>query len=216
MARKQAVRPEQPRPSLWEVQKHERRQAVLAAAKSLIAAKGYDKTTIEDIAAAAGLSTPTVYNYFGTKLDLLLALYLEDREIALDKLAKIVERSWKDPLDLFLAMLDADLHEEVDVVSHALWRQIAAAEATQNEGRHHATFKGINDRHLAAITAAARKMVEEGLLAADTDVKAVAELFHYLSEGFYRKVIATTDTRFAAFRNDAKRQLKVMLAGIRA
>ena len=216
MARKQAVRPEQPRPSLWEVQKHERRQAVLAAAKSLIAAKGYDKTTIEDIAAAAGLSTPTVYNYFGTKLDLLLALYLEDREIALDKLAKIVARSWKDPLDLFLAMLDADLHEEVDVVSHALWRQIAAAEATQNEGRHHATFKGINDRHLAAITAAVRKMMEEGLLAADTDVKAVAELFHHLSEGFYRKVIATTDTRFAAFRNDAKRQLKVMLAGIRA
>jgi AcrR family transcriptional regulator len=157
-----------------------------------------------------------VYNYFGTKLDLLLALYLEDREIALDKLAKIVARSWKDPLDFFLAMLDADLHEEVDVVSHALWRQIAAAEATQNEGRHHATFKGINDRHLAAITAAVRKMMEEGLLAADTDVKAVAELFHYLSEGFYRKVIATTDTRFAAFRNDAKRQLKVMLAGIRA
>jgi AcrR family transcriptional regulator len=214
MARKQAARQE--RPSLWVVQKQERRQAVLAAAKALIAANGYDETTIEEIAAAAGLSTPTVYNYFGTKLDLLLALYLEDREIALEKVARIVEKGWKDPLDFFLAMLDADLHEEVDVVSHALWRQIAAAEATQNEGRHYATFKGINDRHIAAITAAIRKMVEEGLLVPDTDLKALAELFHHLSEGFYRKVIATTDTRFAAFRGDAKRQLKIMLAGIRA
>ena len=213
MARKQTA--QQERPSLWVVQKQERRQAVLAAAKALIAANGYDETTIEEIAAAAGLSTPTVYNYFGTKLDLLLALYLEDREIALEKVAKIVEKSWKDPLGFFLAMLDADLHEEVDVVSHALWRQIAAAEATQNEGRHHATFKGINDRHIAAITAAVRKMVEEGLLVPDTDVKALTELFHHLSEGFYRKVIATTDTRFAAFRGDAKRQLKIMLAGIR-
>ena len=213
MARKQTARQE--RPSLWVVQKQERRQAVLAAAKALIAANGYDETTIEEIASAAGLSTPTVYNYFGTKLDLLLALYLEDREIALEKVAKIVEKSWKDPLDFFLAMLDADLHEEVDVVSHALWRQIAAAEATQNEGRHHATFKGINDRHIAAITAAIRKMLEEGLLVPDTDVKALAELFHHLSEGFYRKVIATTDTRFAAFRGDAKRQLKIMLAGVR-
>jgi AcrR family transcriptional regulator len=214
MARKQAAR--QKGPSLWEVQKQERRQAVLVAAKSLIAASGYDKPTIEDIAAAAGLSTPTVYNYFGTKVDLLLALYLEDREIVLSEIATIVAKSWKDPLDFFLAMLEADLREDADVPSHALWRQIAAAEVTQNEGRHRATFKGIYDRHIAAITSAARKMVEEGLLVPGTDVKAVAELFHHLSEGFYRKVIATTDTRFAAFKGDAKRQLKVMLAGIRA
>jgi AcrR family transcriptional regulator len=214
MARKQAARQE--RPSLWEVQKQERRKAVLVAAKSLIAASGYDKPTIEDIAAAAGLSTPTVYNYFGTKLDLLLALYLEDREIALSEIATTVAKSWKDPIDFFLAMLEADLREDADVPSHALWRQIAAAEVTQNEGRHHATFKGINDRHIAAITTAVRRMVEEGLLVPGTDVKAVAELFHHLSEGFYRKVIATTDTPFAAFRGDAKRQLKVMLAGIRA
>jgi AcrR family transcriptional regulator len=214
MAQKQTARQE--RPSLWAVQKQERRQAVLAAAKALIVDKGYDKTTIEDIAVEAGVSAPTVYNYFGTKLDLLMALYLEDREIALHKLSVIIERSWKDPLDFFLAMLDADMHEEVDVVSHALWRQIAAAEATQNEGRHHATFKSINDRHIAAITAAVRKMVTEGLLSPETDVKAVAELFHHLSEGIYRKVIATAETRFAAFRSDAKRQLKVLLAGIKA
>ncbi|HVJ34803.1 MAG TPA: TetR/AcrR family transcriptional regulator [Terriglobia bacterium] len=214
MARKQAARQE--KPSLWEVQKQERRRAVLLAAKALIAAKGYDKPTIEDIAAAAGLSTPTVYNYFGTKLDLLIALYLEDREIALSEITTIVAKSWKDPLDFFLAVLEADLREDADVPSHALWRQIAAAEVTENEGRHHATFKAINDRHMSAVTTGVRKMVDEGLLIPDTDVKAVAELFRYLSEGLYRKVVATTDTRFAAFKSDAKRQLKVMLAGIRA
>src|SRR6185369_13631646 len=116
MARKQAARQE--RPSLWEVQKQERRRAVLLAAKSLIAANGYDKPTIEDIATAAGLSTPTVYNYFGTKLDLLIALYLEDREISLSEIATIVAKSWKDPLDFFLAMLEADLREDDDVPSH--------------------------------------------------------------------------------------------------
>ena len=119
---------------------------MLVAAKSLIAASSYDKPTIEDIAAAAGLSTPTVYNYFGTKVDLLLALYLEDREIVLSEIATIVAKSWEDPLDFFLAMLEADLREDADVPSHALCRQIAAAEVTENEGRHQATFKGINDR----------------------------------------------------------------------
>jgi AcrR family transcriptional regulator len=214
MARKQAARRQGP--SLWELQKQERRRAVLLAAKSLIAAKGYDKPTIEDIAAAAGLSTPTVYNYFGTKLDLLLALYLEDREIVFSEFATIIAKPWKDPIDFFLALLETDLREDADVPSHALWRRIAAAEVTENEGRHHATFKSIHDRHIAAITAAVRKMVDEGLLAPGTDVKAVVELFHHLSEGFNRKVVATADTRFSAFRGDAKRQLKVMLAGIRA
>lgn len=51
-----------------------RRNQILDAAASVFAAKGYDRATTKEIAAAAGLSEGTIYNYFNTKLDLLIGL----------------------------------------------------------------------------------------------------------------------------------------------
>ena len=44
-----------------------KRDAILAAARNLFFARGIDATTIEDIAASAGVSKVTVYGHFGDK-----------------------------------------------------------------------------------------------------------------------------------------------------
>ena len=49
------------------------RSEVLAAARSEFAAKGYDRTTIRAVAAAAGVDAALVHHYFGSKDDLFLA-----------------------------------------------------------------------------------------------------------------------------------------------
>lgn len=48
-----------------------KRQAILAAAKGLFFQNGFDATTIEEIAAAAGVSKVTVYGHFGDKESIL-------------------------------------------------------------------------------------------------------------------------------------------------
>lgn len=50
------------------------RQVVLAAARRLFVSKGFDKTTIEGIAAAARVSAPTVYALFKSKAGVLKEL----------------------------------------------------------------------------------------------------------------------------------------------
>jgi AcrR family transcriptional regulator len=59
---------------LRERQKADRTRRILEAASTLFRAQGYDAVRIEDIAAAAEVSTGTCYNYFSTKGDLLLAI----------------------------------------------------------------------------------------------------------------------------------------------
>jgi AcrR family transcriptional regulator len=44
-------------------------------AQDLFVAQGYDETTIDDIAAAAGLSRRTLFRYFASKEDLVLGKY---------------------------------------------------------------------------------------------------------------------------------------------
>lgn len=52
-----------------------RRQQIIDAAIELFAAHGYDRVSQADVARRAGVAAPTMYEYFATKLDLLLAVY---------------------------------------------------------------------------------------------------------------------------------------------
>lgn len=60
--------------SLRERQKAQTREHLLDVAAQLIGERGYNDTTMDDIARAAGSSRATVYAYFATKDDLLRTL----------------------------------------------------------------------------------------------------------------------------------------------
>jgi AcrR family transcriptional regulator len=51
----------------------EREQQMLSAAHALFAERGYGAVTMDDVAAAAGITKPLLYNYFGNKERLYLA-----------------------------------------------------------------------------------------------------------------------------------------------
>jgi AcrR family transcriptional regulator len=66
---------------------------LLVASRDLFLEQGYARTSMEEIAARAGVSEQTVYNQFGTKCDLLAAVL--DRAIAGDAApVTVIERQW--------------------------------------------------------------------------------------------------------------------------
>lgn len=65
-------------PRVTEQHKERRRQAILDAAMDVFLGKGYQLTTVDDIAARSGLSVGALYRYFGTKSEIMLTL-LEQR-----------------------------------------------------------------------------------------------------------------------------------------
>src|SRR3954470_9762258 len=52
----------------------ERRVRILEAAEHAFAARGYHSTSMDDIAAAAGISKPVLYDHFSSKLHLYRSL----------------------------------------------------------------------------------------------------------------------------------------------
>ena len=61
-------------PTLREQKKQQTRQVISDAATSLFVERGFDRVTIADVAAAAGVAKMTVTNYFPRKEDLVLDL----------------------------------------------------------------------------------------------------------------------------------------------
>jgi AcrR family transcriptional regulator len=70
----------------------ETRDRILAAALDLFRDRGFDETTMRDIAAAAGVATGAAYYYFRSKEEVVLAFYtatnLEMRELLPPELAR--------------------------------------------------------------------------------------------------------------------------------
>jgi AcrR family transcriptional regulator len=66
----------------------ERREQLVQVGRSLFAAKGFDGTSIEEIAASANVSKPVVYEHFGGKEGLYAVVV--DREMA-DLLARLTQ-----------------------------------------------------------------------------------------------------------------------------
>ena len=62
--------------SLFDEHKAERRERIQAAARRLVAERGYEGLTMRDLARAARVSVPTLYNLFGSK-DAILAAEME-------------------------------------------------------------------------------------------------------------------------------------------
>jgi AcrR family transcriptional regulator len=88
------------RTSRRERLKQEREKRILDAAAMVFARNGYHRTTIRDIARQADVADGTIYNYFDSKFDLLVALMAQLAD--LDRM----------PADLFAAR-DQDMHDFV-------------------------------------------------------------------------------------------------------
>ena len=66
--------------SVREKKKRESRQAIMQAAITLFAEKGFEKTSIEELAKSAGIGKGTSYGYFQTKNDILHAFCEDELE----------------------------------------------------------------------------------------------------------------------------------------
>lgn len=61
-----------------EQKKKETRRKIINSAKTLFLEKGFDKTSTEQIANHCGIGSGTLFNYFATKAELLIAVMQDD------------------------------------------------------------------------------------------------------------------------------------------
>nr|WP_240477437.1 TetR/AcrR family transcriptional regulator [Jiangella muralis] len=73
-------------PSRVRMTGKQRREQLLDVGRALFAERGYDGTSIEEIAARAGVSKPVVYEHFGGKEGLYAVVVDREMELLLDRI----------------------------------------------------------------------------------------------------------------------------------
>jgi AcrR family transcriptional regulator len=99
-----------------ERKKLERREEILGSATDLFDRHGFEGVSVEAIAEAADVSLRTLYNFFPTKLDLLVASYIQSLRERLESAFANLEDPVADPIEGLYAWAKAqfDLYDAVD------------------------------------------------------------------------------------------------------
>src|SRR5690348_8127515 len=116
---------------LRERQKAGRRRDILAAAAKLFRRDGFADTAIEAIAAEAEVATGTVYNYFESKGDLLIALVALDGEEVRAAGRKIIANPPEDPVQAVTKLLTFYIDHALIHLTKELWRNAMANALSQ-------------------------------------------------------------------------------------
>lgn len=117
------------------------REALIAAARRLFTARGYDAVGTEEIVRAAGVTRGALYHHYGDKASLLEAVYNRIEAESTERVARIVLGSdlhspleaMKAGIEAFLAecekpeLRQVALHDAPAVLGWERWREIGAA-----------------------------------------------------------------------------------------
>ena len=126
-------------------QKARRREQILAQAKALFAENGVDAVTMAEIAMAAGVSTPTVFNYFGNKDGILIAMITEGAQKARDNSKVLEPRTDVDFVTTLLAVFMDISAETMAIASKRIWRYAQAASTRRPMTEFAQTFQEVDD-----------------------------------------------------------------------
>jgi TetR/AcrR family transcriptional regulator, repressor for uid operon len=183
---------------------HERREFILLAAEGVFLRKGFEGATMQDVAAAAGMSPGNIYRYFPAKASIIAGLVERDRADMNEKFAQIVAQPIK--LTAFEAIARTYFAEDAcprSPLTLEIW-----ASASRNP-EIQAVCEGIEKAVGENILALLRSARENGEIAPEVDLENIRDLILILADGVMRHAGA-----FPA--GDISRPLDLMFATIHA
>lgn len=165
-------------PGLRGRKKARRREEILARASELFAHKGIDATTMAGIAEAVGVSTPTIFNYFGHKDGILIALITEGA-----RKARAADLAPAMRVDLDFGTVIADLftlfaERTLDIASKRIWRYAEAATIRHPMTELARNYETVDEELLRVIVGFLDAYDIRLRNGAEPDTKTLAQLFY--------------------------------------
>jgi AcrR family transcriptional regulator len=177
--------------SLRAQKKEKARADILSAATRIIQRRGFDETTMREIADAAHVSHQTLYNYFPGKASMFRALLAQQTSPIVEKLTRIAD----DPGPDLLAALHRGISVTFDYLRRSdrrIWREIVAHAfhaAPEHVGFFATFYDGAQGRLERIIEASRRR----GQLRAGTDTRLLAETVYAVVDFAFLSFVIQSD-----------------------
>lgn len=196
---------------LRERKKQQTRMSIIAIADEKFRTNGFDDTSIEEIADLANVSAGTVYNYFPTKVEILIAAILE-------RSGGFVETS-----NLNLATLPAEPAAAVKKVIGQIFKMLddydrdlmrrAYASALDQSGAASADYSRIDHVFEGMVNAVISRFAETGVIS--TDPGLVSRAAFNLGNGEFNNYLTGKHRTMQAALRAANKQIDLLFSGVK-
>ncbi|MFC6669260.1 TetR/AcrR family transcriptional regulator [Marinobacterium aestuariivivens] len=126
---------------------------ILASAREHFQQRGYESTSIENIAETAGVSAVTIYNHYRTKGGVLLALVTESDSVLIGKIQKVMQAPPEEPLTAVCAFFGTVNEHAFSYLDRELWRHVIAISVIEGDSQFGQVYRSL-DAELIRLLAA--------------------------------------------------------------
>lgn len=199
---------------LREQKKQQTHEAIVAEAGRLFAEQGFQATTMEEIAQAAGVSAGTLYNYFGTKNTIVLAHIGAEVAEMVAKGAAIVEAPPADVVTAVQKLTRVHLDRFISIDRELLREMLAASFGPASNVLPE--LIRLDFLLLDQLSSLLQHFADTGALDPATDAAEAAIAVYSLLATQLIMYISIEDMSAAALRRAVTRQIQIVFTGLRA
>ena len=191
----------------------ERQDTIIDAAMALFELKGYEQTTMEEIAAKSDVSEPTLYRYFPKKSQLLVALFWKERERLSGALEDFHKKSASmDAVTAVAGLLILNNSGIRTKGARKLWREAIGALMRMHDEADD-DFRSVKEyfeRHIERMLA---RLKRDNLIMAGTPVSAMVGVLYAVAAENYYRMIANEFRSADSERRAIEEQVALVLKG---
>ena len=176
-----------------EQQKARRRQDVLRAAEHLFAQDGIQKTTVDAIAARAGLAWATVYKYYGSKDAIVDAVVRPELERIFSLADQIIANPPHEARDAVFALVGCYTRWRDNWQDRRLLRAMSSAGAIKDAGAVHELSVWANTRLRAQIRDLLELLQQRGCVARSANLDDMSQVIYAVFNQEYEVYIRSDD-----------------------
>ncbi|NRB36199.1 MAG: TetR/AcrR family transcriptional regulator [Rhodobacteraceae bacterium] len=189
-------------------QKADREKRILQAAVSQFGARGYHSVRIEDLAEAAEVSVGTVYNYYRSKGDILIATVAMEVEEVLASGKGLVAAPPADVHDALCALIFSYFDHSLNYLSKEMWRSAMALSIEASSTPNGRRYSELDQRLAAQVTDMILSLQDRGDVRGEIDPVALGQVvFNNLNQMFI-EFVKNDDAMLGQLRNDVSRQMR--------
>jgi len=191
---------------LREHKKESRRQRILDAAREHFRDRGYDATTIETIADSAKVSAVTVYNHYGTKGGVLLALVSRSDDLLIEKIEDLVGNAPADPLEAVASFSNTINEHAFSYLNREIWRHVTATSILEGNTEFGVVYRRLDESLVVQLERFLQTFQARDVLPGACDCKTAAEVLYNVHNARFLDFIidrtCTTNERDRLTRRD--------------
>ncbi|MEQ9695928.1 TetR/AcrR family transcriptional regulator [Shimia sp. SDUM112013] len=197
---------------LRERQKQERQEKIVEVAKELYLKQGFEGTTIEAIAEAAGVSGVTVHKYYGTKAGILLALIAQSDAQLIARLTNELAQEMGDLIEVTAKFAAIIVDHAMQNLEKEIWRQVISA-VTLNAGSPLSKTYFELDQELAQVLVRKIEAMQEGGALPDmVNARDLGKALFHLQNARFIQFISSDDLTSADIDHRLRRDLRALLS----